>query len=1051
MKIVIDLQCCQTGARLRGMGRYSLALSEAVTRIGREHDFLFLLNRRYLSSSSDLARQIERFGTLANVVAFDYPPVEANPKERLLREQIANVLRNDRVETLGADIYHVSSLFEGESFHGAAPAFVTLPKPPLVRSATLYDVIPALYPEHYLQDDVVRSWYHRTMSLARQLDLALADSEVTRQDSARLLKIDPGRIVNILGSAGEEFRELEGPETRRGAIWRRLDANRPYLLYVGGPDFRKNIDGMLEAFALAGEQLGKTYQLVLVFSETGKAGARPRRLAAQLGIAEQVVITGHVSDEELAELYNHCALFVFPALYEGLGLPAIEAMRCGAPVLVGDNSSLREVVDEPRYRFDASSPPLIAQSIVRSLTLEGETGRMRAYARERARFFSWDRSGRLALDAWEEALDRRRSRASIRMPSAARPRIAMFTPLPPAGSGGADDGAAFLAELRQHADFEVFVENAAEAELPVEGVGIWHHTQFPLRAQDFDAIVYRLGNSPSHRYMAPYMETYPGVVVLHDAHLGHLSHNPRELGAFARQAIRDHGGEARRLLDEAGTLKAGALALAETLTCAPTHVYRSRGVVVHSLLARDLLASSSRPAVAPPIAVVPQAAVPAFIRTVLEMTARSRSCGPAAVIEDLSRLLAPVRPSRELVAGISSAYVAQERSEDGPRLLIDVTNIRESDARTGIQRVVREVTREIYRETCDGLRPQAVAFAKDGLIYADDYAQSCGARLPVERPDARSGPLKPGLFDKMLLLDSSWHLAKRMEKPVAELNALGGQVYGVIQDILPFQHPRFFPDHFAVALRDWLVLVAGQGDGIICSSRTGAESVIELLKSGAVSPRPGLRIGYAWLGADFTVPDRAAQLLPETRRVLEGGTFFLMVATIEPRKGHATALDAFEQLWAQGEDVTLAIVGKQGWMVEELIARLGRHPENGRRLARLGFLPEADLAALYAGARATILASLAEGFGLPIYEAAHHGTSLLLSDLPVFREIAGEHARYFEPGSAASLAEAVRMVLREGPLPSGGLVAPSWGDCARGILDFVAGRGDYYVFGAPER
>ena len=1038
MKIVIDLQCCQTEAGTRGIGRYSLSLAEALTRNGPEHDFLFLLNRRYLAQSNMLARQIERFANLGDVVLFDYPAVELAPEERELRERIANVLRNDRVETLSADVYHVSSLFEGESVYGPAAPYLALPKTPLVKSATFYDLIPALYPEQYLPP-AIAPWYRHTMSVARQCDVGLAISETTRQDAARLLDMPLDRIVNISGSVDDRFHVLDGARMRDGAARRRFDLDKPYILYVGGPDFRKNLDGALEAFANAKTRLDEAYRLVVVFGMTPEEEAGLRWRISHLGIAEDVILTGRITDDELVELYNDCTLFFFPSLYEGLGLPVIEAMRCGAPVLVGDNSSLREIVDDARYRFDASESGSMADSLVRALTGEGELARMRAYSRARAGAFSWDGSARTTLDAWAVARARQNGRMSAVVATPV-PRIAMFTPLPPAQSGIADYSADFLAELKNVATLEVFVEGATDAD--IDGVEVRHHTEFAARADAFDAIVYQLGNSPFHHYMAPYIEAYPGVVVMHDGYVGHLSHDPSNPDPFVRQVIRDHGGAARRILDDENIRTTSALALIDRLTCAATHVYRSRGVIVHSEFARDLMRSAARLAIAPPIEVIPQfrariaaerrvgrmkarellglptdavlvgsfghvaktkgvpqlieafratkavsektklvfvgelegganhetpyaqdvlrrmegrsdivitgfvsardydlylqamdvtvqlrtltrgetsralldvmwSGVPliynrlgassempgeaavalddhepatiaaaldrlladaalrerqgraglthmeesrnpetiarAFIRSVLDMTARAMACGPPVVIENVARLLRPSPPDRKLNAEIARAFVAQERSEDGPRLLIGVGRIGQGNA--GPQRIVAQLTRAAYREM-EGLRPQPFAFEETGLIFADDFAQECGARLPVEAADASVGVLRPGPFDKMLVVDGDAHLSNRMAEPIAELNRLGGQAYGLLDDILPLQRPDRFPPHVAQALGDWLRLIAGHGEGIICTSRAGADALVDLLKSGAIAQRAGLRIGHVDIEAD---------------------------------------------------------------------------------------------------------------------------------------------------------------------------------------------------------
>ncbi|VWD15332.1 glycosyl transferase family 1 [Burkholderia lata] len=120
-----------------------------------------------------------------------------------------------------------------------------------------------------------------------------------------------------------------------------------------------------------------------------------------------------------------------------------------------------------------------------------------------------------------------------------------------------------------------------------------------------------------------------------------------------------------------------------------------------------------------------------------------------------------------------------------------------------------------------------------------------------------------------------------------------------------------------------------------------------------------------------------------------------MVGTVEPRKGHDQVLGAVEELWRRGFDVVLVVAGRQGWNVESFAARLRAHPENGKRIIWLEDVSDGQLGWLYKNLGGLVMASMAEGFGLPLVEAMHYGMPILARDLPVFREIAGESASYF--------------------------------------------------------
>jgi hypothetical protein len=175
----------------------------------------------------------------------------------------------------------------------------------------------------------------------------------------------------------------------------------------------------------------------------------------------------------------------------------------------------------------------------------------------------------------------------------------------------------------------------------------------------------------------------------------------------------------------------------------------------------------------------------------------------------------------------------------------------------------------------------------------------------------------------------------------------------------------------------------------------------------------------------------------------------MMVGTVEPRKSHALVLAAFEQLWQTGCEAQLLIVGKQGWMVEDLAARLRQHPEAGRRLHWLEGISDEYLTALYELSTALVVASTGEGFGLPLIEAARHGIPILARDIPVFREIAGSHAAYFDAGcDAAALATTIEGWLanyRQGTHPrSAGMLWLTWAQSAEAMKTILLGETSPY-------
>jgi glycosyltransferase involved in cell wall biosynthesis len=212
-------------------------------------------------------------------------------------------------------------------------------------------------------------------------------------------------------------------------------------------------------------------------------------------------------------------------------------------------------------------------------------------------------------------------------------------------------------------------------------------------------------------------------------------------------------------------------------------------------------------------------------------------------------------------------------------------------------------------------------------------------------------------------------------------------------------------------------------------------------------------VSWIHLGADFEngrptfgLPADAVDVITQ----IAARPSFLMVATVGHGKGHAQVLAAFEQLWREGLDVPLVLVGGVGWNIEALEAKLRNHPENGRRLYRLKQISDEYLEKVYAASACLISASEGEGFGLPVIEAARRGLPLLIRDLPVFREIAGAQATYFSGTSPADLAGAVRNWLqardRGETTRSTGLRVQNWAESAEQLKNIVAGKAVYRLW-----
>lgn len=356
-----------------------------------------------------------------------------------------------------------------------------------------------------------------------------------------------------------------------------------------------------------------------------------------------------------------------------------------------------------------------------------------------------------------------------------------------------------------------------------------------------------------------------------------------------------------------------------------------------------------------------------------------------------------------------------------PRLLLDMTGTLRSGKNTGIQRVVREIARNGWMMG-EGI-PVAI---HDGEVRACYWAPGFAETLEIEAGDI------------FLMLDTVWNHLDEYLPLLDEMRRRGASLIVCLHDILPITYPDAFPPELVERFARWVSEVVLKSDGVIANSQSTAESLRNYLADGGPST-PTLPIGWWRLGDDFSC-DGGGDASPLADRIAYGGKpYFLGVGTIEPRKGYPVVLDAMETLWAEGVDAAYVIVGSKGWGMSQFERRIERHVELDRRLFWLSNASDADLTLLYRNARAMILASFAEGFGLPIVEAAHYRTPVIATDIPVFREAAGDSARYFRLLDSDSLSRAIRAAFEE-KLRAPALTPVSWRDSATQLLDMARNR-----------
>ena len=344
------------------------------------------------------------------------------------------------------------------------------------------------------------------------------------------------------------------------------------------------------------------------------------------------------------------------------------------------------------------------------------------------------------------------------------------------------------------------------------------------------------------------------------------------------------------------------------------------------------------------------------------------------------------------------------------RILIDVTNISYIDLRTGIQRVVKNLIRGLYSLADPSLHVELVRISEGKLYRSSRFAEnlfvlpenSIGADLPVS--------IQPG--DILFMLDTSWNLWDQYLPVFASVRKAGGKIVTMLYDMIPAMYPEFCTVPTVRYFKKWIHEAVNESDEIICISKAVVDNLKEYIQIHSNWADVTCKVSFIHLGADIPEVKSESEVRTEVSDLVDGeaAPLFLLVGTVEPRKGHAYAIDAFEHLWGLGENYRLCIIGKIGWNVEGLEKRIRTHRELGKHLFFFDNATDAELNLCYSKAVSLIAPSIAEGFGLPIIEAALHRVPALVSDIPVFREVGGEGATYFSLDSPISLANAVSIM-----------------------------------------
>jgi glycosyltransferase involved in cell wall biosynthesis len=286
-------------------------------------------------------------------------------------------------------------------FH--APHYVLPPLTPCRTVVTIHDCIHLRFPQ-YLPSRLGYAYARAALwTAAHRAARVITVSEASKRDILRYFRIPESRIDVIHNAIDDRFWEAPGPENME-RVRQRYQLNAPFVLYAGNIKPHKNLERLIEAFHLLRQDPAlRDVQLLIIGDEVSKY-ATLRRAVHRHKLHKHVRFFGFVSHETLAALYRLADVFVFPSLYEGFGLPPLEAMASGTPVITSNVSSLPEIVGDAALLIDPREPQAISDAIRRVLNDAELRASLRTRGLARAREFSWERSIRRVRQIYGEVL-----------------------------------------------------------------------------------------------------------------------------------------------------------------------------------------------------------------------------------------------------------------------------------------------------------------------------------------------------------------------------------------------------------------------------------------------------------------------------------------------------------------------------------------------------------------------------------------------------------------------------------------------------------------------
>lgn len=1124
MRIVLDLQACQGESRFRGIGRYSLSLAIEMVKeiLNNKYEVFILLNKNYKDSITEIRKTFEHlildeyfieFGVEVDT-AYQLPDTKEN-----YAVSVADLKK--KVEALNPDIYYISEPFGG-FLDNVVVSLDGFDKRILV-VATIYDLIPYVYRDPYLLNEQYKKFYLDRFERLNNTNMLLAISEHSKIEAIKYLNIKDNQVVNISAAVDDRFQVVDVSQNEKNVLLSKFNITKEFVLYVpGGFDPRKNFDRLVQAYSQIPKDVRVQHQLVIGSKIMPDMREHLTNLQKSLKLDEdEIVLTSYLDDKELIQMYNLCKVYVFPSICEGFGLPVLEAMSCGAPVIGSNVTSLPEVIGNPDALFDPYNVSSIKELLQKTLSDDKFRDYIQKETLKNAHNFCWNKSAQLAIDFFEKKHQKRNyiyvdvsevihSKAHTGVQRVVKSYLQELIENPPKDYiiepvySKVNEGKYYYAKSYRN-DFlglETFEEEKTEIDLNQGDIffalDMQHAVQTSNRAyfeyiQTIGVKVYFL----VHDLLPITLEEY-----FNNPHLKKLHEDLLSLIAITDGAIcvsETTANEYRRWILENKIVTKNTMKIVSIPNgCDIDTIVSTKGIPenVDAILSKIksnptfLTVGTVEPRKAQKqvfdgfkrlweeninvnLVIVGRAGwkTKDFINELkeynknedrffwfddisdefLSLIYKSSTCLIAASIDEgfglplieASKYKLPIIARdipifREVAKEFAFYFVGLEdtdvsnavkkwlnlyqnksypKSDNLPfsdwqesskllkeflvgdtkknKLFLDISELVQRDAKSGIQRVVRSILKELIENKLDDYIVEPIYSNNgDGYFYAREFI----AKFIDEEISVQDTRIEYSEDDIFVGLDLNHAVVINNQNYYKEMENAGVSIYFVVYDLLPILAKKYFPEGVEDAHKRWVDVISSYS-GVICISNTVADEFSKWIQEHNKENFLKCKVKWFHLGADISNSLPTTGLSEDYKEVIvkiKSKLSFLMVGTLEPRKGYDYVIEEFERIWEKGIDINLVIVGKNGWNVEKLVDKIKNHPEYYKRLIWLESISDEYLENVYKSSTALIAASYGEGFGLPLIEAAQKNIPIIARDIPVFREVAGEHAFYFD-------------------------------------------------------